>query len=645
MSTLSLFKDEAVGRTEQLNVVHARFERSEPFTFSLFDGFDSLRVLTYSVSIPMTVKMVERFDTVECVFGYEGIIHDFSHILACQKVLSEDLLMAIKGLNDEKQTRIITKIAEGKASFRVVKDAIAHAKIYLLENEEHRRVIVGSANLSDRAFSGKQAETLVVFDDDEQAWDHYQSEYEAVRRTSSTEVALDDIGREEIAFEDIPVIKETKNSKTGLTVFVHTDPETASVPTVIQSIEHLASDFKSVTQIAKPKKGEITLNPEAIGKIVRLVKNQTRKEESKEATWFSIQLESKKALLSGREIILDATPEDVNTDVGQIVEYFDNFRNGFLGDVGQHQKDFYMFMCWLYASPFICDLRNRAIVENEYIFDYPLFAILYGKSNCGKTRLIETVLQSMFGFYSFIDKAHFTRMNLRGLLHTTKRFPVVFDDVDRTKFAQHASDIIKDETSVLPEYPAFVLSMNAEDHSFSTEVRKRCFILYTQASLPDHGEDARRLYKSVRHIQKNISTALYREYLKRAFVRFEDNPHPKDLLKFSSEILTEIFAEATPKALPEWCCVSSIQAYQERKYDKVQRELRKLYETNSKAWEVRRHEVILTVQQFESSAMKKEIPDWILREGSRAGKLVLDRKPLEEFMGISFQRSLWPFGN
>jgi len=209
-SPLSLFGDTNPGGADKLNVVHAQFKKSEPFTFALFDGFTSLRVLTYSVSIPMTVRMLDRFDTVECVFGYEGIINDFSQILACQKVLSENLITAVKGLDDEKKQRIVAKIAEGKASFRVVKDAIAHAKIYLLENGEHRRVIVGSANLSDRAFSGKQAETLIVFDDDEQAWEHYQGEYEAVRQGSTTEVSLDNLKREEVAFEEIPVLKEAE---------------------------------------------------------------------------------------------------------------------------------------------------------------------------------------------------------------------------------------------------------------------------------------------------------------------------------------------------------------------------------------------------------------------------------------------------
>jgi len=111
-------------------------------------------------------------------------------------------------------------------------------------------VIVGSANLSDRAFSGKQAETLIAFDDDEAAWDHYVRQYEAVRREATTEVSLDDVERQEVAFEEIPVLKEAETSKTGVTLFVHTDSETASIPTVIRTVERLASDYKPVAQTA-----------------------------------------------------------------------------------------------------------------------------------------------------------------------------------------------------------------------------------------------------------------------------------------------------------------------------------------------------------------------------------------------------------
>lgn len=189
--------------TGKLRVVYAHYQRSEPFSFELFEGFNSLRVLTYSGSIPMTVRMLNLFETVECIFGYEGIIQNFSNILACQKVLSENILMAVKGLDDARQKFIVERVAQGRVQFFVVKDAISHSKIYLLQSETKRRVIVGSANLSDRAFSGKQAETLIVFDDDEEAWGHYQREYNAVKEGSTTEFTLPDLARTEMALEEI----------------------------------------------------------------------------------------------------------------------------------------------------------------------------------------------------------------------------------------------------------------------------------------------------------------------------------------------------------------------------------------------------------------------------------------------------------
>lgn len=267
--------------------------------------------------------------------------------------------------------------------------------------------------------------------------------------------------------------------------------------------------------------------------------------------------------------------------------------------------------------------------------------MLYGKSNCGKTCLIETAMKSMFGHFSFVDKALFTRTNLWDLFHANKRFPVVFDDVEKKRFTEHAAEIIKDETTRLEEYPAFVLSMNAEDHSFSTEMRKRCLILYTRASLPDNTEAAKVLFSSVKSIQRRISTALYREYLRRILERLASEPMPTDVLKFSSEVLVMIFKEASSSALPEWCSIVNMKDYQGRKYEKVQMELLKLYETNPNIWEVRRYEVILHIPQNESFGMRREIPDWLLKEGSRGGNIVLDRKQLEGFLGMSFNKGWW----
>ena len=78
-----------------------------------------------------------------------------------------------------------------KAHFRVLRKSIAHAKLYLLSGRDgRRRVVIGSANLSEQAFSGNQPETLVVFDNDEAAWNHYNRMFDEIRDSASDEVPL-----------------------------------------------------------------------------------------------------------------------------------------------------------------------------------------------------------------------------------------------------------------------------------------------------------------------------------------------------------------------------------------------------------------------------------------------------------------------
>ena len=136
---------------------------------SLFQGFTSMRALTYTSSIPMILRLLRDndFERFECVFGHGGILSRATEdILSFQAVVDEYLtagFLGIEGITSDRREIIYERVAKGEVRFFVVKDAIAHAKIYLLEREGLRRVVVGSANLSETAFSGRQAETLQRF--------------------------------------------------------------------------------------------------------------------------------------------------------------------------------------------------------------------------------------------------------------------------------------------------------------------------------------------------------------------------------------------------------------------------------------------------------------------------------------------------
>ena len=174
--------------------MYAQALRVESFTMDLFAGFTAMRAFTYTSSIPMVLRLLRNYDydDFECVFGHGGVLsRDATDLLAFQSVVQTRLnqeFVGARGISPERREVIYRCAAEGTARFLVVKDAIAHAKIYLLEGEEKRRLIVGSANLSENAFSGRQAETVTVFDDDPVAWEHFSRQYEDVRGIATSSV-------------------------------------------------------------------------------------------------------------------------------------------------------------------------------------------------------------------------------------------------------------------------------------------------------------------------------------------------------------------------------------------------------------------------------------------------------------------------
>ena len=95
---------------------------------------------------------------------------------------------------------------------------------------------------------------------------------------------------------------------------------------------------------------------------------------------------------------LEADTADVRSDVEAWLEFFGNYANGFVGDVPRLQRDYFTFMCWFYFAPLMYDVRNTALRQNVFSFDQPMFAVIYGQSNCGKSSLIETLMRSMFSY-------------------------------------------------------------------------------------------------------------------------------------------------------------------------------------------------------------------------------------------------------
>ena len=261
---------DSLTRDGQLSVVRARGEGVEPFDTSLFAGFDSMKALTYTASIPMIVGLLRDFDYAdfECIFGHQGILRpEITDIFGFQNTVDEKLNKAFVAVetSDERRQALFDSVAKNRARFFVVKDRIAHAKIYLLERDDLRRVVVGSANLSETAFSGRQAETLVLFDNDDTAWDHYKKQYEAVRSVAVSRMELRDkvIPAERIPVEETPVFKEVEESRQDVRIYVPAESEQeadVSLPRVLETVVKVAGALRRPLAEVRPDKKRVRLH-------------------------------------------------------------------------------------------------------------------------------------------------------------------------------------------------------------------------------------------------------------------------------------------------------------------------------------------------------------------------------------------------
>ena len=648
----SLGLDDGAG----LRVVTAVMTGEQKFDWDLFRGYDRLRVLTYSASIPAIVRMLDDYEYTdfECVFGSERTLRDVKDVLAFQQLAVGDARAAIRGFNDERKRHILGEVRAGRARFRVLRKEIAHSKLYLLESSTTgaRRVVVGSANLSEAAFSGKQSETLVKFDDDDRAWSHYVEMYEGIRNLASDEIALPEerIDRREIELEEIPTITD---GATDLVIDQRDAPPLEiTVPGQLERIEKVAAAIEpKVASVLPPvRNGLQRVTPQLKREISRI--KLVRSAEEADNRYLSIDRINGTATLSDEAFSMEYDPALVRADARIMLDYFESYEGNFEGDVARLQRDYFILWSWLYFAPFMCDLRFRALVNRRDVIRYPVFAIAFGKSNCGKSSLVKTLMISMFGKLPDVDKSSFTRARLRALQQAYKRHPVVFEDIGRRQFREHGLDMIKDESlPPVAEYPGFVVSMNQERTAFPDEIVKRALMIYTTTALPLYDEELRqRMDEHINVITDGLTGHLFKRYASTILDKLAGDELPEDWLLLSSATLSEILADAAEGAPPPWCQPVTWLDYADKRYDRIKDRLNGLLRpsamTNTEGetpngWTLDGDRVIVWEQRdaFGRRGFDwEDIPSTLVDEdASGGGRTVLHKAQLENFLDRKFQ--------
>ena len=659
--TPGLFPSDAAWARTQ--VLDAEATGVGEFDLDEFGRYSRIRILTYSSSTKMLSTVLERFKKarVECVLGHSRAVNDMAAIIALQTAAMEDVRSALRGLSVPSRDEVLRRVREGRLQVRVVEGHVSHAKIFLLSEGPNcnRCVLTGSANFSTSALLGDQHEVLIRFRDD-RAWEHFEGQYLEVRDHASAEVPIASLAEdrvdpaEEVPPEAAPVLAPGR----GAQVVQLAQPAESG-----DSLERgrRVEKLYDVVLPALPKetrgtdKATLKLDGTIRKRFSGLIRRQTRRLDPTHLT-FSLDTASREATVCGSPWPLDSVEDSVREDAASLVTFWDSYRTAFRGRVDKLQRDYFVFLCWMFFSPLMCTLRRRAALEGRDVIRFPKVGIVYGKSNSGKTQLVEIVGRFMFGddFQGAI-RSRLTAQTLRGIDASYRRMPAFFDDVGWRRFRDHAPEYIKDETlTPHDEAPCTIMSMNARMGGFPDEVAKRCLLIYSSASLPSEDEGGR-IAMSDRLSSIDPNTHLYRRYLREVLERLDTDAD--DWLLLSSEVLSGLLAECRHDAA--WAKPIAWEAYASTRYDALREQLGSLLDVarrrsmrpppDTEGWYAEGDRIWVRVgaNSFGHPDFEwRDLPTYMLHEHeSRAAEFVLDLHAVEGFLDrkLAGPRRRFPF--
>ena len=559
---------------------------------------------------------------------------------------------------DPRVTGLVDLIAKGDGEFRALKDKSAHSKIYLLDGNGHRRVMIGSANLSETAFSGRQAEIMVAYDDDDWMWGQIERDFLNLYEIATVEAPLqtERTAVDIVAVEDCMFKSEIDK---GETVTVYAPATSDNDPEEVTRLGVHLDTTKERIRIAS--NGTLRLNKDGYVRITP-AKVQTISKRAGEASprkavdpTPNLTYVDGTFVYNGKVLAPptgDNGSDQIDRDVALLIQYLNNYSEFEDGGDGL-QRDYFAVMAWLFFAPFMPRLKKAKEDLGPGDFSGKLVTILYGDTNCGKTNVVKLLYTAMFGNAKYWPDAGFTPAQVSARQSAAGLYPLFYDDIAPKRFTEKGDGVIivKEQDNVWGkgETPCIIASLNSATYEVPGEVRKRCMMVYTDTPLAlDDVAKNEKLVAESRHIHTRIGTALYSEYMYRMDQQLpteQEELAALDYLNSSSKLIREIFSEHLQPGeyLPDWCEVISVQdfdaAYWDRKRDTIANNhmsrdlMTETYPPKVGYWTIHNDNYVFGVSAFQRKQFEKEFPPHVLdRRHSGGETLVVKVQRLDDFM-------------
>lgn len=637
----------------ELDVTFAKFLKHERLRGTdLFAGFETMRAVTYSSSAGFIRDLFGNLREIEVIFGSDvSVTGDIARLMAAQQAGLE----AIRG-EFGRAGKQLAELLEQKRLRLLYARYTVHRKMFILEGNGRRRVILGSANLSLSAFGGLQGEHPVVFDDDPGMYERALLIYEELLKDSDPILpnVLQKTGVLEI--DELPAFQK----------IVHTRDAFVLEPSKLGTPGSTVSDADPSVCVIKTedyKRHFINALPPMVGKPVLLTTDHVRKVreqwrqnklirsvERREIPHLEADPERGEVRLNGKNLDLFPPDPDVIADAQALDEFMRGYQLYFQGKVTELVQDYNAFMTWLFAAPFICLARTAAFQNDLNLLRYPACGVLYGKSNAGKTDLTRVLLRAMFGQECWLDVKDFNSTNFYAAAERGGSFPIVVDDISTDKFRDPAKPLIKRDRQI-GLFPVLVLSTNQDVRAVEPDVLKRAVVVHADASTPIAMSAANNF---VARVNRKLGTALYRRILGRmlaAWPKFMSEFHEQataedpaesggaDLIGLSSSTLRAVLGEAIG-SIPDWCEAVDVRTLISMNGRKIKDRMRTHWEYQRRSFEVARNtnRLIWTIGDVrDRNDFRKDLPSHVFCDATQ-DKVILWLDRAEEYFGIEFSR-------
>lgn len=628
--------------------------------------YDRLIAVTYVSSPRFFFRVTDGFKYVTLILGIpDGNVakqFDFLNPAAPLTFWNE--------LSDSQRGRV----RDGSIEVRYApKGHAIHSKIYLLSGPAGRRVMTGSANLTQHAIQGAQFEEMLVWDTPaacdlyEQRVQQIQQETvdyipeEAKRRVTAIDltnaspevfsrVLEETLSRDKVGLiipsDCVQEIKERAQQveiEQEQVVLLKNIIETIAVPLSagkqILSAAGLTKNSERVRKLfVKTKKTDKSSLPDVlpnltVGTDMRLYRDGNLEEPYAQG------------LLEGPQI---------SGYLERIGRFLDAYRQFTVqdNDLLTNQKRIGEAILYSFFSPYLWKVRED--IEREHLGmrgDIPPFLLLAGKAWSGKTHLLRFISILLGGDGDFYHYESLSPSGIRALIDqsgnpTPSVFPILIDEVDKEYFSgtgNRGEGMLKYLADQLTAtHPCLIGTTNNTFRANNQIVRRMYYLEVTAAFVEESRAQSEHFFQEA---IDGLDTGLFKDFTLRVQDKMRDvtsyyDGH--DFLAPARAVFREYYKLAGQQ-LPAWFPAELLQDY----YDRGRRIWNDLYRTHKRFFEVHDDRIKVDLRDvfgegFERYASLKMLPAQVVLEDQ--GILVLRRKEFFKFLRLKPSKFFELFG-